>query len=156
MTPTDTPKARTCVACGESKTLSRFGNRGRGRSTVCRACWADGARPPKAPTAPVVTVEGGNLAGEPLTTAEPPEPVAAPVPGSQRQQVLGFAKELRRVAHETRAKAKAIVSVVILALAETEGNEGIRLGVEGFEAWLDEVPAKRLDQAATQLELLCK
>jgi hypothetical protein len=137
------PERRTCTACGKAKGLSRFPARGRGKSTVCRGCLAEGKAPlPR--RAPEKAENDRKTPGE-VPVAEV---VVPPVPTIVRGQVLEFAKALRVTAHEARKRT------AILIRGEQEGtlSEGC---LAALGAWIEEVGAKNLDRAAAQLELLC-
>ena len=144
MDPTESPpERRVCTACGKAKSLSRFPARGRGKSTVCRGCLADGKAPVPRP-ARRMTVEGGETPDVPSVAAD----LAPPVPTIVRGQVLEFAKGLRVTAHELRQRTAGMVAgMVVLTNPYAAFSD--------FGQWVDEVAAKNLDRAAAQLELLC-
>ena len=144
MDPTESPpERRVCTACGKDKGLGRFPSRGRGKSTVCRGCLAEG----KAPV-PRRTPEKAENDSTPPVEAPVAGVLVPPVPTIVRGQVLEFAKGLRQTAHEARRRMDLLIA----------DRQGVTLmeALAGFGKWVDEVAAKNLDRAAAQLELLCR
>lgn len=138
---------RICAGCGQDKHLSRYPKRGRGRSRICRVCMEAGVEVEVKDLVDSDTAAWAGATGTSSTSTEVAVQVdsgliesdqeASTVPSKQITQVLLVAKDLRRTARELRAYAREYLP-------------------EGKIDWVDAVPARMLDTAAVQLELLCQ